>query len=169
MKVEIKITEMMNIIRTANSSEILLWILSIIFYNPMNRIFILLHFLHFVRGIIGFFILIKLPQTHNIIKAMEDGINKDDLENKIFNDYTRNILNVEVFEKAKPLKNLTLVYVILTLLNIFIDFVDFLNNLSKLNSKDFNNIDKIYMVVNFLIAVLYIGNYLNQFIQDVKS
>lgn len=162
MKLEIKNTELVNLIRSSNVSEILLWILSIIVVGKFNTIFIILHSLHFIRGVIGLFVLFKMPQSYQIVQGMESEINKEDRENKIFNDYTRKIIDVEIFEKTKPLKNLTLVYLILTLINVFIDLIDFLNSLSKFNGEFEDYIEKISVYVNFIIAVIYIGKLIFQ-------
>ena len=121
MKLEIKNTELMNLIRSSNIYEILLWILSLIFFNEFNKVYIIIHSLHFIRGILGIFILVKLPQSYNIVEGMEAEYNRSDLENKIFNDYARKVLNKEIFEKAKSQKTLTMIYLIITMLNIFID------------------------------------------------
>ena len=67
----------------------------------------------------------KIPQSYEVVQGMESERNKEDMENKIFNDYARKIINFEIFEKAKPLKNLTLAYLILTLINVFVDLIDF--------------------------------------------
>jgi len=159
MKLEIKNTEMVNLIRSSNVSEILLWIFSIVVIGKFNTVFIILHFLHFIRGLIGLFVLFKMPQSYQVVEGMESEKNKEDMENKIFNDYSRQIINTDIFEKAKPLKNLTLAYLILTLLNVFIDLIDFLNSLSKFNSKYEDNIEKITLLVNFIVALMYIGKY----------
>ena len=157
MKLEIKNTEMMNLIRSSNVSEILLYILSIIIVGGNNTIFIILHSLHIIRGVLGLFVLFKMPQSYQVVKGMESEGNKEDMENKIFNDYSRKIINLEIFEKAKPLKNLTLFYFIFTILNVFIDIIDFINSLSKFDRQYENNVEKITIFVNFIIAVLYIG------------
>lgn len=157
MKLEIKNTEMINLIRSSNVSEIVLYIFSIIVVGGYNTVFIILHSLHFIRGILGLFVLFKMPQSYHVVQGMESEKNKEDMENKIFNDYARKIINVEVFEKAKPLKNLILAYLILTLLNVFIDLIDFLNSLSKFNSELEDYVEKITIFVNFIIAVIYIG------------
>lgn len=160
MKLEIKTTEMINLIRFSNISEILLYILSILVVSSYNTMFVILHALHFIRGILGMFLLFKIPQSYHIVRAMESENNRDDMENKIFNDYARKIINIEIFEKSKPLKNLTIAYLVITLINIFIDITDFLNSLSKFNADYEDNIEKITIFVSFIIATLYIGNYL---------
>jgi hypothetical protein len=157
MKLEIKNTEMMNLIRSSNVSEILLYILSIIIVGGNNTIFIIFHSLHIIRGVLGLFVLFKMPQSYQVVKGMESEGNKEDMENKIFNDYSRKIINLEIIEKAKPLKNLTLAYFIFTILNVFIDVLDFIDSLSKFDSEYENNVEKITIFVNFIIAVLYIG------------
>lgn len=160
MKLEVKNTELINLIKYSNSSEILLYLFSVIVVGGFNTIFIILHLLHFIRGLLGLFLLVKMPQSYLVVQGMESEKNKDDIENKIFNDYARKIIDVEVFEKAKPLKNLTFAYLILTLLNVFIDIIDFLNSLAKFDSEQENSIEKITLYVNFIIAVLYIGKYI---------
>jgi len=159
MKIEVKNTELNNLIEYSNTSEVLLYLLSLIVIGGSNTIFIILHFLHLIRGILGLILLIKIPQSYNVVRGMESEKNKDDRENKIFNDYARKIIDIEVFEKAKSLKKITVVYLILTLLNIFIDLIDFLNSLAKFNDNIKNSSEKITLYVNFIIAILYIGKY----------
>lgn len=160
MKVEIQITELVNIIKSSNSSEILLWILSVILYNKFQGAFLYLHILHFIRGILGFFILWKMPRSNELVEAMESERYKKDRERKIFNDYTRNVINLETFTKAMSLQYFMLVYMIITLLNIFIDMIDMINILSKFDAEGHDNTDKINICTNFFTVFLYLGKIL---------
>lgn len=157
MKVEVQLTEIVNIIKTSNSSEILLWVLSMILHNKFQGAFLYLHFLHFLRGILGFFILYKMPRSNELVEAMENEKNKKEMETKIFNDYTRYLINKETFAKAKSLQYFMLVYMIFTLLNVFIDLIDLISHLSKFDVTDHTNSDKINICVNLFIIFLYIG------------
>jgi len=157
MKLEIKNVELINLIRSSNISEILLWVLSMMIILEYNTLFVILHILHAIRGILGLFLLIKIPQSYEIVQGMESEKYREDLENKIFNDFTRKIINIEVIEKSKQLKNLSILYVIITLINIFVDLIDYLNSLSKFNHVEDDNDQKISLLVNFVIAILYLG------------
>lgn len=157
MKVEIQSTELVNIIKSSNSSEILLWILSAMLHNKFQGVFLWFHILHLIRGFLGFFILYKMPRSNELVEAMESEKFKKDRETKIFNDYTRKIINLETFEKAKSLKCFMLIYMILTILNIFIDLLDLISGLSKFDDKDHSNSDKINICTNFFIVCIYLG------------
>lgn len=159
MKVEVQSTELVNIIKSSNSSEILLWILSAILHNKFQGAFFYLHILHILRGILGFFILFKMPRSNELVEAMESVQYKKDLERKIFNDYTRNIINIETFTKAKSLQYYMLVYMIMTLLNVFIDLIDLISGLSKFDDEGHTNADKINICVNFFIVFIYLGKF----------
>lgn len=157
MKLEIKNTELINLIRSSNISEILLYILSLIILNGDINVYVILHSVHFLRGILGLFILLKIPQSYALIQGMESEKYKDDLENKIFNDYARKVIDIEIFEKAKGLKNMSTVYLIFTLINIFVDLIDFINGITKFNNILDDNSVKITILVNFVIAILYLS------------
>ena len=60
MKLEVKNTELINLIKYSNSSEILLYLFSVIVVAGFNTIFIILHSLHFIRGLLGLFVLVKI-------------------------------------------------------------------------------------------------------------
>lgn len=158
IKLEIKNVELMNLITYSCIFEILLWIFSITIIFQFNLVFNILHILHLIRGVLGLFLQLKIPKSSDIIQGMESNHNKEEMENKVFNDFTRKIIDVEVIQKSKPLKTLSLIYVIITLINIFIDFIDFLNSLTKFNSKETANTNKINLLICFCIAVLYLGN-----------
>ncbi len=99
IKLEIKNTELINLLRISNTSEILLYILSIILLcvaNFKNDFFVIFHSFHFIKVIVGFFLLFKLVQSSDIVKAMASSENKEDLEMKLFNDYERKIIYKEI-------------------------------------------------------------------------
>ena len=157
MKVEIQLTELVNIVKVSISSEIMLWILSLILHNEFQGVFLYLHILHFIRGILGLFILYKMPRSNELVEAMESDKYKKDMEKKIFNDYTRHVINLETFTKAKSLQCFMLIYMIITLLNIFIDLIDFISGLTKFDEEGHSNSDKINICTKFFIVFFYLG------------
>jgi hypothetical protein len=157
MKVEIQLTELVNIVKSSIFSEIALWILSAILHNSFQGAFIYFHFLHVIRGLVGIVILYSMPRSCDLVDAMESEKYQKDLEKKIFNDYTRNIINLEIFTKANKLNMIMLIYMILTLLNIFLDIIDFIAGLSEFDGQGHSNSDKINICVNFFIVFLYLG------------
>jgi hypothetical protein len=158
MKVEIQATELVNIVKSSIFSEISLWVLSAILHNKFQGAFIYFHFLHVLRAIFGIVILYKMPRSNELVEAMESEKYQKDMEKKIFNDYTRNIINLEIFTKASSLNMFMLIYMIITLLNIFLDIIDFIMGLSEFDGEGHSNSDKINICVNFFIVFLYLGN-----------
>jgi hypothetical protein len=155
IKMEIKITEFINLICFANKSEISLWIVSIVLYQKGYSAFVWPHVIHLIRGLMGFFIFFKFPKSGDIIDQME--LNKQDIENCIFNDLTRKAINSRIVEPFIIMKPLLIIYMLLTVLNFCIDSLDFFYNLSKFDQKTEMYNGKVYIFVNFIIASLYIG------------
>lgn len=155
IKMEIKATEFIDLIRFANQSEITLWIVSIVLHEKGYSGFLWFHIIHFIRGLIGFFLLLKFPKSGDIIDQM--ALNKQDIENFIFNDLARKAIKTRIAEPFMSMKPLLIIYMLLTILNFCIDALDFFYQLSKFdqNSETLNG--KVYIFVNFLIATLYIS------------
>lgn len=158
IKLEIKATEFIDLIRFANQSEISLWIVSLVLHQEGYSGFLWFHIIHLIRGLIGFFLLLKFPKSGDIIDQM--ALNKQDIENHIFNDLARKSIRTRIFEPFKSMKPLLIIYMLLTILNFFIDSLDFFYQLSKFDKKDESLNGKVYIFVNFLIAILYIGKFL---------
>jgi len=165
IKLEIKITEFINLIRFANQSEISLWIVSFVLHQEGYSGFLWFHIIHFIRGLVGFFLLLKLPKSGDIIDQM--ALNKQDIENYIFNDLARKSIKTRILEPFISMKPLLVVYMLLTILNFCIDFLDFFYQLSKFDRKDESLNGKVYNFVNFIIATLYIGNLIFQTISYI--
>lgn len=156
IKLEIKATEFVDLIRFANQSEISLWIVSLVLHQEGYSGFLWFHIIHFIRGLIGFFLLFKFPKSGDMIDQMS--LNKQDIENHIFNDLARKSVRERILEPFKSMKPLLFIYMLLTILNFCIDSLDFFYQLSKFDKKDESLNGKLYVFVNFLIAILYIGN-----------
>lgn len=157
IKLEIKATEFIDLIRFANQSEISLWIVSLVLHQEGYSGFLWFHVLHLVRGLIGFFLLFKFPKSGDVIDQM--ALNKQDIENNIFNDLARKSVNTRIFEPFKTMKPLLVIYMLMTVINFCIDSLDFFYQLSKFDKKDESLNAKVYLFVNFLIAILYLGEF----------
>lgn len=155
MKMEIKTVEFLDMNRFSNQSEISLWILSIALYETGFSQFVWYHILHFIRGLLGFIIILKFPKSGSISDQMN--ANKQDVENLIFNDLTRKAIKSRIIEPISKLKSWLIVYMILTLINFCIDIIDFLYQLSKFARKNNKYNERMYIFLNFLFASLYIG------------
>ncbi len=157
IKLEIKATEFIDLIRFANQSEISLWIVSFVLHQEGYSGFLWFHIIHFIRGLIGFFILFKFPKSGDIIDQM--ALDKQDIEDHIFNDLARKSIRTRILEPFNSMKPLLVIYMLLTTLNFCIDSLDFFYQLSKFDRKDESLNGKVYTFVNFLIAILFIGIY----------
>jgi hypothetical protein len=162
MKIEIKINEFVDLIRFSNQSEISLWILSIVLYvnspKEYSYIFVWIHLLHVLRGLVGFLIMIKLPRSYEIVESMKN-VSEKDLETKLFNDIARNVVKKEVIEKIQGMKNFLIFYFGLTFVNFIFDAVDFLYMLSHLDKKGMQNNEKVVTLSLFIIVLLYLCKY----------
>lgn len=173
MKVEIKLHELLDLVRFSNQSEIVLWILSLILYcnTPKSysqsseetpnqvavqykNIFIWIHLVHVIRGIIGFYIWIKLPKSYQVVEAMK-GTPDAQLEKKLFNDLARETIKDHILKPINDKKVLLYIYLGLTFLNIIFDIIDFIAVLSTLHSA--NNESIVILLTYLIIALLYIG------------
>ena len=162
MKIEIKINEFVDLIRFSNQSEISLWILSIVLYanspKEYSYMFVWIHLLHVLRGLVGFLIMIKLPRSYEIVESMKN-VSEKDLETKLFNDIARNVVKKEVIEKIQGMKSILIFYFALTFANFIFDAIDFLNMLSNLDKKGMQNNEKVVTLSLFIIVLLYLCNY----------
>lgn len=127
IKLEIKTTEFIDLIRFAIRSEISLWIISMVLRQEGYSGFLWFQIIHFVRGLIGFFLLFKFPKSGNIIDQME--LNKQDIENYFFNDLARKSIKIRIFEPFYSMKPLLVIYMLKTILNFCIDSLDFIDQL----------------------------------------
>ncbi len=156
IKIEIKIHEFFDLIRFSNQSEISLWILSVILYlsspEDFTDGFVWFGILHFIRGIIGMFILLKLPRSYTLIESMKN-IPEKDLETKLFNDITRGIFNRDILEPIKKYKNLSIVYFIVTMVNFVFDIIHFLYILSNIDREGMKNNERV-ILLSFMITYI---------------
>lgn len=167
MKIEIIVNEFVDLVRFANQSEISLWILSLVLYTnspkEYSNAFIWIHFIHVIRGLIGFFIMLKLPRSYQIVEAMKN-VSEKELETKLFNDIARSVVKKEVVEKVHGMKGSLIFYFILTFVNFMFDLIDFLYTLTHLDKVGLENNEKVILLSLFIIALLYLGKFLVNFI-----
>jgi len=160
MKIEIKVHEFYDLIRFSNQSEISLWILSVILYmnspSDFSNVFIWIHLLHVIRGLIGFFILLKLPRSFNVVEAMRN-VPEKDMETKLFNDIARSVVKREVIDKLEGTKCWLITYFSFTFVNFVFDIIDFLYVLASLDKENTPDNKKIILLASLLIDFLYLG------------
>lgn len=171
MKVEIKLHELLDLVRFSNQSEIILWILSLILYcNTPNtyyqsengdnvtikykNIFIWIHIVHVIRGALGFYIWIKLPKSYQVVEALK-GTPDAQLEKKLFNDLARETIKDHILKPLNDRRILLYIYLALTFLNIIFDMIDFIALLSNLHLA--TNDTVVIFLTYLIIALLYIG------------
>ena len=162
MKVEIKVHEFYDLVRFSNQSEISLWILSLILYmnspSDFSNAFIWIHLIHVVRGLIGFFILIKLPRSYNVVEAMKN-VPEKDMETKLFNDIAREVIKKEVIDKMEGMKVMLITYFVLTFINFIFDVVDFLYVLANVDKDGMQNNKKVILLALLIINFLFLSKY----------
>ena len=169
MKTELKIHDLLKLIRTSNAGEISIWIISLILYanTPKNfpkltegekstsykNVFIWFHFIHVFRAILGAFLIYSFPRSFQVINSLESNSDSK-LEKTLFNDLIRETIFFNVTEKIKPRKIPIIIYLIMTVINFVFDLIDFLVILSALSGAKPEA--KVVLLTYLLIAVLYI-------------
>jgi hypothetical protein len=158
IKLEIKMCELIDVIRFSNQSEISIWIVSLVLYfnapSSYQNTFVWLHIIHLVRGIIGMIVLLKLPKSYKVVEAMN--VSDNEMETKIFNDIARDVIKKEVVDKLQGMRGLLICYFVLTFVNFVFDVIDFFYSLEKIND-DTNSSTKAILLTYFMMAFLYVG------------
>ena len=125
-----------------------------------KNIFIFFHIFHVIRALGGIYLVIKFPNSNNVMKSLES--NSDEkLERTLFNDLIRETIFFDVTEKIKSKKYIIASYVILTFINFVFDMLDFLIILNALSDATSDN--KVILLSYLLMALLYIyidGSYI---------
>ena len=155
IKIEIKTVEFLDLIRFANQTEICVWILSVFLSERGYSDFVWVHTLHFIRGILGFILLVKFPQSVDLIDQLHS--NTYDTEGLIFNDLVRKSVNDKIITPFFILKPWAICYKVLTIINVCLDILDFLYQLSRFDLVEERINGKIYIYINFIFAVVYIS------------
>ena len=169
LKTELKLHDLIKLIRTSNVGEISLWIISLLLYantpkdfpklsvgeksSSYKNAFIWFHFIHVLRGISGIFLIYSLPKSIDVINSLES-YSDTKLEKILFNDLIRETIFFNVTEKIKPKKIPIIIYLIMTIVNYVFDLLDFviiLSGLSKAKPEA-----KVVLLTYLLIAALYL-------------
>ena len=160
MKTEIKAKEFMGMIMHSNQSEIALWILSFLIFilSTMKSAFPILQLTHVARGIVGIIILCNLPKSYELLNKLD--VDNQMLESQLYNDIMRQLIKKEVLVKIESIKCWLITYFILTFINFTLDSISFLYFLSKFDAKNQKTEEKLIVLVNLLIAFLFICNYI---------
>ena len=170
IKLEIKVHEFVDLVRFANQSEIILWILSFLLYinTPKNfpkissgetkvkykNVFIWLHIFHVIRAGFGIYIWAKVPKSYHYIESMKN-FSDEKLSKTLFNDLARENLDHQIIKPIKDLRILIFIYFGLTFLNLIFDVIDFLVILPGL--KDASSDSKVVLLSYLMIAFCYIA------------
>ena len=169
MKTELKLHDFIKLVRTTNSGEIAIWLISLILYantpkdfpkllegeksTSYKNIFIWFHFIHVLRAALGLFLIYAFPRSFQVINILESNSDSK-LETTLFNDLIRETIFFNVTEKIKPKKIPIILYLIMTIFNYVFDLVDFLVILTALSGAKPEV--KVILLTYLLIAVLLI-------------
>ena len=169
IKTEIKVHDFLKLIGTSNFAEISLWLLSIIIYyctpkklkinlddgttTKYKITFIWVHIVHVFRGILGIFLINKLPKSHEVVDDINK-VNDDELTVNLFNSIIREKMFNNVIEPIKRKKIFIFIYIGMTLFNFLIDLIDFLSILSNLSRASTDS--KVIFLTYLLISILYL-------------
>lgn len=165
MKMEIKMCELIDVVRFSNQSEISIWILGIVLYfnspSDYSNFFVWIHVIHLIRGIIGFLILLKLPRSYNLVDAMQ--VSEVEMETKLFNDIARDVVKREVVDKLSSMRGWLIAYFALTFINFIIDIIDFFYCLNRVDDYYMSSNTKAILLTYLIIAFLYLGKIISNF------
>ena len=155
LKIEIINIEFLLLIKKSSNTEIIICLISIINYINDNNgrfsfLFVCLKFFHIIRGIIGLFLLTRIPKTYNLIEKLN--VDDNTLETKEYKEIVIDIIKSDVIPQIDNIKGTLFIYFFLTILNFFIDFIESLFYLSQISSnlqgKKFNLL--IYLTITFI-------------------
>jgi hypothetical protein len=154
---EVKNNEFLALVKTTSVAESILWFISIVLYlDSGSKYFIVwLQIIHLIRGVIGLYILDKVPMSYDLIENMN--VDVKSLENKVYNDIVRDVIKEKALPKFKEIKLSLLTYFLLTIINFFIDIISFLYSLAHLG--DTKKAD-LYYLCFFTFSVVYLGKYI---------
>jgi len=163
LKIELKLLEFFNLMRSSSSSEVGLWIFSACLYASIpdtldikSKPYVWFHLVHLARGILGFVLVYKLPKTYEFMDSMENDINVT--EGKSYNDVLREVGKREIIPRIESNKWLLISYLILTFINLIIDVIDFISSLGNVDPS-IPDMNYIYITFTYLvIALIYISN-----------
>jgi hypothetical protein len=163
VKVEIKVLEFFNILRSCSSMEISLWILSICIFASIptsddemlesQRYVIWFHLLHVLRAVIGIMLLYRLPKTYEFINLIEPDV--QNANEKTYNDVMRDVATRDIIPLIQKNKCFLIVYGILTFVNFVIDIIDFVSTLANASE---NTVENSFISFAFMIiSISYIS------------
>ena len=153
LKTEIKAQDFLKLLRTSNTVEIVIWIISLLLYantpkdfpkisagerksSSDKNTFIWFHILHVIRGALGTFITFTLPRSYKVTEYLET----------IFFSIT---------EKIKSKKIPIIIYFVLTGLNFIFDILDFFIIIASLSRA--RSDAKVVLLTYLLIAGIYVA------------
>ena len=170
LKTEIKAQDFLKLLRTSNTIEIAIWIISFLLYantpkgfprlkqgtksSSYKNSFIWLHLIHVIRGALGFFITHTIPRSYKVTEYLES-ISDSKLERTLFNDLIRETIFFSITEKIKSKKIPILAYLILTAINFVIDIIDFFVILASLS--DAESDAKVVLLTYLMISAIYMA------------
>ena len=171
LKTEIKAQDFLKLLRTSNTVEIVIWIISLLLYantpkdfpkisagerksSSYKNTFIWFHILHVIRGALGTFITFTLPRSYKVTEYLET-ISDSKLENTLFNDLIRETIFFSITEKIKSKKIPIIIYFVLTGLNFIFDILDFFIIIASLSRA--RSDAKVVLLTYLLIAAIYIA------------
>ena len=170
LKTEIKAQDFLKLLRTSNTIEISIWIISLLLYantpkdfpkisqgeksSSYKNTFIWFHLIHVARGGLGIFIAYTIPRSYRVTEYLET-ISDSKLETTLFNDLIRETIFFSITEKIKAKKIPIIAYLILTALNFIFDIIDFFIVITSLSRA--RNDAKVVLLTYLIIAAIYIA------------
>jgi hypothetical protein len=152
-KIEIHIEEFQCLLFWVSLLEIVLFIFAfLLFISDTDKFALFWTFItHVIRAIIGFMVLKRFPDTHNLIEDIGDCENStiEEIESAIVQKY-KNILS----NNEHRLKPVLIAYFVFTIIDIIVDNVIFFFLLDRWK-------DSVYMYQNYMSLILIVTFFSN--------
>jgi hypothetical protein len=152
-KFEIKINSLVKLIYTTSLFEVFLWIVGFLLFMeaPGELYLIWVLVIHIAKGVLGLYLLNKMPKTYEIIENLSKSNNLE--ENNLVD-----LISVQVKDtfvnRWNENKKILLLYLIATISSLFIDIIIFIVQIALFGNRQKFIMETILLTITFV----FIGN-----------
>jgi hypothetical protein len=154
-KLEIKVNSLVKLIYTTSLLEIFLWIVGFLLFIEAPGEFYLIWVLaiHIAKGVLGLYLLNKMPKTYEIIENLSKTNNLD--ESKLMDLIITQVRETFV-NRWNQNKKIFLLYLISTLLSLLVDVIIFITQVALFGNRHKFIMETILLTITFVfIGTLY--------------
>ena len=151
LKSEISIQEVQSIFYWIGFLEIFVFVISIgLFLTSAKQFWRNWFFIfHFIRALIGFDIIINLPETSDVINKLDnfENLSVEEIQKKIYNSYSQLIT-----DNKEKIRKLCTLYWIISGIDLFFDIINFILYLHDFGNYKYNFRNSMSL---FIISILF--------------